>query len=184
MSNDPSPDDKPELKNEKEIEQGVSVRRRQAREESSQKGVLLLVGLVAIGGGLLAFAFGGLKDNAVYSKPIDDLMNEKEKFVNRPVRAEGMLVHGSLQKREAPCEYRFTITKNGKEVPVRFPSCVIPDTFKDVPGVDVGVTVEGQLRADNSFDATNIFAKCPSKYEMKEKQRAGEKMPHLLNEGT
>ena len=95
-----------------------------------------------------------------------------------------MLVHGSLQKREAPCEYRFTITKNGKEVPVRFPSCVIPDTFKDVPGVDVGVTVEGQLRADNSFDATNIFAKCPSKYEMKEKQRAGEKMPHLLNEGT
>lgn len=107
MSNDPSPDDKPELKNEKEIEQGVSVRRRQAREESSQKGVLLLVGLVAIGGGLLAFAFGGLKDNAVYSKPIDDLMNEKEKFVNRPYVQKACLCTARFRNVKLMLPYHF-----------------------------------------------------------------------------
>ena len=63
-------------------------------------------------------------------------------------------------------------------MPVRFAQCVVPDTFRDVPGMDVGVTVEGTLLADNSFEATTVLAKCPSKYEMKERQGRGEQMPH------
>jgi cytochrome c-type biogenesis protein CcmE len=44
--------------------------------------------------------------------------------------------------------------------------------------MDVGVTVEGELLADNSFVASTVLAKCPSKYEMKERQGRGEQMPH------
>jgi len=44
--------------------------------------------------------------------------------------------------------------------------------------MDVGVTVEGELHADNSFEATSVLAKCPSKYEMKNRAANGEKMPH------
>jgi cytochrome c-type biogenesis protein CcmE len=100
------------------------------------------------------------------------------------VRAEGNLVHGSLTKRDSPCEYRFTIEKNGTEVPVRYPNCVVPDTFRDVPDMPVGVTVEGELLADNSFAATSVLAKCPSKYEMKERAGRGEQMPHAAMEPT
>jgi cytochrome c-type biogenesis protein CcmE len=93
------------------------------------------------------------------------------------VRAEGNLVHGSLVKRDQPCEYRFTIEKHGVELPVRFAQCVVPDTFRDVPEMDVGVTVEGQLQ-DSSFEASSVLAKCPSKYEMQQRKQQGEHMPH------
>jgi cytochrome c-type biogenesis protein CcmE len=81
-------------------------------------------------------------------------------------------------KRDQPCEYRFTIGKNGAELPVRFAQCVVPDTFRDVPDLDVGVTVEGELQADGSFEATSVLAKCPSKYEMQQRKQHGEQMPH------
>jgi cytochrome c-type biogenesis protein CcmE len=120
----------------------------------------------------------GMQDNAIYSRSVDQLLSERAKFVHRPVRAEGNLVHGSLVKRDLPCEYRFSIEKNGVELPVRFPQCVVPDTFRDVPDTDVGVTVEGELQTDNSFEASTVLAKCPSKYEMQQRKKSGEHMPH------
>jgi cytochrome c-type biogenesis protein CcmE len=120
----------------------------------------------------------GMQDNAIYSKPVDQLLAEKARFVGRPVRAEGILTHGSLTKRERPCEYRFLIAKNGVDLPVRFAQCVVPDTFRDVPDLDVGVTVEGELQGDGTFEATSVLAKCPSKYEMQQRKDHGEQMPH------
>jgi cytochrome c-type biogenesis protein CcmE len=170
-------------------ESGLSVPVRRARrgeeadsEQASRRGLLILVPLVMIGAGVVFFVLGGMKDQAIYSKPVDELVANKARFAGRQVMAEGNLVHGTLQKRDQPCEYRFTIEKKGTEVPVRFPQCVVPDTFRDVPGMDVGVTVEGELLADNSFLATKVLAKCPSKYEMKDKAARGEKMPHAAME--
>jgi cytochrome c-type biogenesis protein CcmE len=141
-------------------------------------GPAIAVGLAMGAAAIAALVLGGMQDNAIYSKPVDVLLAEKAKFVRRPVRAEGNLVHGSLVKRELPCEYRFTIAKNGAELPVRFAQCVVPDTFRDVPDVDVGVTVEGELQPDATFEATNVLAKCPSKYEMQQRKQRGEEMPH------
>lgn len=161
----------------------VPVRRRRARSgtgaEGSKKGLLLVVGLVGIGSAIAAMALLGLKDNAIYSKPVDQLLAERSKLTGRPVRAEGTLVPGSLMKRESPCEYKFVIEKNGQAMPVRFGQCVVPDTFRDVPGMDVAVTVEGELQKDGSFEATNVLAKCPSKYEMEQRANSGEQAPHL-----
>jgi cytochrome c-type biogenesis protein CcmE len=128
--------------------------------------------------GIAALVLTGMQDKAIYSKPVDQLLADKAKFIGRPVRAEGNLVHGSLVKREQPCEYRFSIAKSGVELPVRFAQCVVPDTFRDVPEMDVGVTVEGELRSDDTFEATSVLAKCPSKYEMKQRKDHGEQMPH------
>jgi cytochrome c-type biogenesis protein CcmE len=44
--------------------------------------------------------------------------------------------------------------------------------------MDVGVTVEGELQSDQSFLASSVLAKCPSKYEMRERQKNGEQVPH------
>ena len=146
--------------------------------EASRKRLLLLVPLVMAAAAIVALVLVGMQDKGTYSKDVDVLIAEKAKFIGKPVRVEGSLVHGSLVKRDTPCEYRFTIEKNGVEVPVRYAKCIVPDTFRDMPGVDVGVTVEGELRADSSLEASAVLAKCPSKYEMKHKAANGEAVPH------
>jgi cytochrome c-type biogenesis protein CcmE len=165
--------------------EGMAVKARRRSDDEAirtatkaRHGILIVSALVAGGAAVVALVLGGMKDNSIYAKSVDELIKEKAKFAGKPVRAEGNLVHGTLVKRESPCEYRFTIEKNGTTIPVRFAQCVVPDTFRDVPNMDVGVTVEGKLLADNSFEATNVLAKCPSKYEMKERQQKGEQMPH------
>ena len=50
--------------------------------------------------------------------------------------------------------------------------------------MDLGVTVEGELQADESIEASQVLAKCPSKYEMKEKAASGEKAPHAALPGS
>jgi len=138
----------------------------------------LLIGLLVMGGGILTLVFTSFKGSAVYSKGVDDLVREKQKFADRAVRVEGTLVKGSLKKRDQPCEYRFDIEKKGVVLPVRFAQCVVPDTFRDMPGMDVSVTAEGKLTEAGNFEASNIMAKCPSKYEMKDRAKSGEAAPH------
>ena len=94
------------------------------------------------------------------------------------MRVEGTLVKGTLVRRDQPCEYRFKVAKKGVELPVRFAQCVVPDTFRDMPGMDVSVTAEGKLKDTGYFEASSIMAKCPSKYEMKERAKGGEQAPH------
>jgi cytochrome c-type biogenesis protein CcmE len=156
-------------------------RRRRSDEEPERKrwvGAAIAVGIAMAAGAIATLVLTGMQDRAIYSKPVDELLANRARFLGRPVRADGNLVHGSLAKRDQPCEYRFTIEKNGSELPVRFPQCVVPDTFRDVPEMDVAVTVEGELQRDNSFEATNVLAKCPSKYEMQQRKDRGEQMPH------
>ena len=143
-----------------------------------RSGLIIVIPLVMAAAAIAGRGLTGMKDNAIYSKPVDELLAQKARVAGRPVRAEGNLVHGTLVKRDTPCEYRFTISKNDVAVPVRFAQCIVPDTFRDVAGMDVGVTVEGELLADNTFEATSVLAKCPSKYEMKDRAARGERMPH------
>jgi cytochrome c-type biogenesis protein CcmE len=138
----------------------------------------LLVGLIAMGVAILAIVFTGIDNAAVYSKGVDQLLQEKDRFTNRNVRVVGTLVRGSLMRRNEPCEYRFQIHKAQSSLNVRYPQCVIPDTFRDVPNVDVEVTAEGKLQQDGIFVARHIMAKCPSKYDMKQRKQSGEAAPH------
>jgi cytochrome c-type biogenesis protein CcmE len=156
-------------------------RRNEGDEQPEHKrwvGAALAVALSMGAAAITGLVLFGMQDKAIYSKPVDELLTHKARFIGRPVRAEGNLVHGTLVKRDTPCEYRFSIAKNGTELPVRFAQCVVPDTFRDVPDLDVGVTVEGELRANDTFEATSVLAKCPSKYDMQQRKQQGEQMPH------
>src|SRR5262249_16867145 len=104
----------------------------QSGYSGSRRGVLLVVPLVLVAAAIVAFVLTGMKENAIYSKPVDELIAQKAKYLGRSVRAEGNLVHGTLVKRDVPCEYRFVMAKNGISVPVRFAQCIVPDTFRDV----------------------------------------------------
>lgn len=158
----------------------ASTNNEETNEDGGRKNVVLVVSLVMAAAAIVAIVLVGFRSKGTYSKDVDQLVAQSKQYEGKPVRVEGNLVHGSLVKRETPCEYRFTIEKNGAQLPVRFEKCVVPDTFRDVPGMDLGVTVEGRLLADNSLEATQVLAKCPSKYEMKQKAAAGENAPHAM----
>lgn len=147
--------------------------------EKPKRNLGLLIGLLVMVAGILTLVFTSGKDAAVYSVGVDQLMKEPARYAQRAVRVKGMLVKGTLARRDEPCEYRFKLTENGQELAVQHPSCVVPDTFKDMPGMDVEVQAEGKLGSDGkTFVSTAIVAKCPSKYEMQQKSMAGEMAPH------
>ena len=135
----------------------------------------LLAALLGISGAVLAVVLTST-EAAVYSKGVDQLVEQRARLAGRNVRINGKLVEGTLKRRDRPCEYRFTLTKNGATVPVRYAQCVVPDTFRDVPGMEVQVTAEGQLNQDGYFVANQIMAKCPSKYE--EQMKQGKAVPY------
>lgn len=153
---------------------------REPQPERSNRGPVLRVVLVLalLGGAVGLILFGGSASEAfVYSKLVDQVMEDPAQFKGRELRVEGQLKPGSIQFRENPCEWRFVIEKGGKEMPVRFPQCVVPDTFRD--GMGISVTVQGKLEAGGeSFLANQVVPRCPSKYEMQQRQKNGEAMPH------
>jgi cytochrome c-type biogenesis protein CcmE len=108
-------------------------------------------------------------------------VHDQAAMVGRKVRVEGELVPGTLVKRDQPCEYRFTIHKDQDQLPVRYKQCVIPDTFRDMPGGGVNVTIEGALNQQGEFEATLVMAKCASKYDPKTHKMEGAANPMPVN---
>lgn len=150
------------------------------RDGSEGLSPLLKVGIVftMLGGALALLWFSTTaKDAFVYAKLVDEVVHEPKAFAGRELRVEGDLKVGSIQFKEKPCEWRFVLGAPGKEMPVRFPQCIVPDTFKD--GAGLKVTVQGQLTDDGYFVANQVIPRCPSKYEMKKMQEAGMQMPEF-----
>ena len=127
----------------------------------------LLGALLALMGIILALVFSGGQEAVAYSYQVDEVKAQAATLGERQLRVQGSLVEGSLVRRAKPCEYRFMMrklnAKSGEALEVRYPLCVVPDTFRDKAGVEV--TAEGRLAADGHLQATKIFAKCPSKYD-------------------
>ena len=141
--------------------------------------VKIAVVFLALGGVVLFLLLGSSAGDAfVYSKLVPEVMAQPSDFVGRQLRVEGDLKQGSVKFREDPCEWRFVLEKGGKSMPVEFPQCVVPDTFRD--GFGIQVTVQDTLASDGVFHATQLIPRCPSKYEMKQMQDNGQKMPHSL----
>jgi cytochrome c-type biogenesis protein CcmE len=142
----------------------------------SKRSIGLLIALLVMGGSILTLVMTSFE--GAYNLDVDKLVQDSERLTSRNVIVTGSLVKGTLRKRDQPCEYRFKISKNGAEIPVHYAQCVVPDTFRDVPDMDVDVTATGKLTEAGHFEASHIMAKCPSKYEMKERAKQGEKAPH------
>jgi cytochrome c-type biogenesis protein CcmE len=151
-------------------------------EEASRRGWVLLGGLTVIMGGILALFFTSSKDSVTYAYGVDELQTRIADLGQRQVRVMGHLVSGTLVRRDTPCEYRFKMTKGDAVLPVSYAQCVVPDTFRDVKGVEVEVTAEGRMTPDGTLEASKIMAKCPSKYEMKEQaSNTGVRPQHEAN---
>jgi cytochrome c-type biogenesis protein CcmE len=128
------------------------------------RNVGLLVMLLLMVAGIVSL-FWYTEQVQVYSMTVEVFHGKSSEFVDRPVRLEGELTPGSLLKREDPCEFRFKMRGGEREVDVRFPQCIVPESFRDVPEGGVLLTVEGKWRGDGYLEAWNIMAKCASKYD-------------------
>jgi len=134
----------------------------------------LLIGSLVLSAGILALAAGPLRPKPRYTRSVVDVL--KHDIRDERTRVQGVLVKGSLCEIEPGCGYRFKMADSywndpigpkPTELSVLYEACVIPDTFRDVPGLDVELTVEGErCQTCHDFKADQIMAKCPSKYQM------------------
>lgn len=152
-----------------------------SRPERSGLSPLVKVSVVfaMLAGALALLWFSTTAEDAfVYSKLVGEVLHDPAAFKGRELRVEGDLKPGSILFKESPCEWRFVLLGNGGEMPVRFPQCIVPDTFKD--GVGLKVTVQGKLTDQGYFFANQVIPRCPSKYDMNKMQQNGVKAPHAL----
>jgi cytochrome c-type biogenesis protein CcmE len=126
----------------------------------------IISGLVTLGllvGGV-AYLFASSAGEAFeYYKHVDEILAQPGQWEHKRVQMHGFVVPGSisrkLDKEHQQVEYKFRAVNCGKEMEVRYAGTV-PDTFKD----RAEVVLKGTI-ADGTFQARDISAKCPSKYQ-------------------
>lgn len=139
----------------------------------------LLVGSGLAGAGILAAVFGSSAPKLVYARSVSDFVAHP--IYDQTVRVAGFVVPDSLCRREHPCEYDFRLSDQQSQLSVRYPSCVVPDTFRIRPGVDLPVTAEGKLCTNcHRFQASRLFARGSGKYEAKRLDAATGSPPELF----
>ena len=121
-----------------------------------------------IGGALVLGVAGylmasSIKDTGVYYMTPTELaakLKADPTFVNAGVKVGARVVPGSVQRAAGGKEYAFRVTDGSNTFPVVYRG-IAPDTFTD----SVDVVVSGRMGTDGTFQATELLAKCASRYE-------------------
>jgi cytochrome c-type biogenesis protein CcmE len=121
-----------------------------------------------IGGALVLSVAGylmtsSIKDTGVYYMTPTELtakLRADPSFVNAGVKVGARVVPGSVQRAAGGKEYAFRVTDGSHTFPVVYRG-IAPDTFTD----SVDVVVSGRMGTDGTFQATELLAKCASRYE-------------------
>jgi cytochrome c-type biogenesis protein CcmE len=91
----------------------------------------------------------------------DKVVDAPDDFVDREFKVHGNVVEGTLRQDAGDDTYYFVIEFKGRRLKVAYDD-LLPDTF--VEGGEVVLT--GRLDEDAMvFSASEMTAKCPSKYE-------------------
>ncbi len=104
-------------------------------------------------------AFTGVRDNKSYYVTIGELQGMGDKAYVRHLRVAGNVAPGSIER--AGTNATFTLLEQGKTLRVAYRGTEPPpDTFKD----DAQALAIGTYGRDGVFHATQLQAKCASKY--------------------
>ena len=125
----------------------------------SHKAVKVGVTSIVLVGAFAAMLFTTMGESMQYYKYVDEVVAEPQAWHGKNLQVHGYVVAGSIGRKRDALEYEFDLQRNGKVIRAYYTG-VVPDTFKD----DAEVVLTGQLTA-NGFMATDMTAKCPSKYE-------------------
>ena len=125
----------------------------------SKKTTRAVISAVVVLTALDAVLYTTVSQGAQYYKHVDEVMNSPEQWYGKSMQLHGFVVDKSIEKRPNTLDYRFKIRTGDYSVLANYTG-IVPDTFKD--GAEVVLT--GRLGPDG-FQATDMTAKCPSKYE-------------------
>ncbi|HEU5050378.1 MAG TPA: cytochrome c maturation protein CcmE [Gemmatimonadales bacterium] len=130
---------------------------------------LVVAGIIVAAVGYLIVA--GVKQTGVYYFTPTELAAKAAAdptFYDLGVKVGGAnVVRGSVKRDVATQQVDFRITDGHQEYPVSYRG-IVPDTFTDAD--DIEVIVEGRLGRDGTFHATEVLAKCGSRYEAAEEE--------------
>lgn len=140
------------------------------------KGVQIAIGAAAIALLLGWYGMSQISDGLSfqYFQNLDEFHANAPEMVGRSARVHGYVANSSIDRDVEGKRVRFSVQNNpphaggpvGETLDVIYESLETPDLFKD--GAEV--VVEGQLvmnRGTRVFEADNLMAKCPSKFEAK-----------------
>lgn len=104
-------------------------------------------------------AYTGVQDSKSYYVTIQELRAMGNSAHTKRLRVAGNVEPGSIHR--AGLELQFVLLENGQQLPVVYTGAdAPPDTFKD----NSQALASGSLGADGVFHASEIQAKCASKY--------------------
>lgn len=129
--------------------------------------VLLSVAVVGGGGGILVYSSMAEAD---YYKHVDEVTLAPDRWVDKNLKVHGFVEAGSIEEQivgQATVR-TFVLEYKGERIHVRHKGPK-PDTFRDLSEV----VAQGKLVRENGavmLDASELMAKCPSKYEADRKR--------------
>jgi cytochrome c-type biogenesis protein CcmE len=125
--------------------------------------LLLTVSVIVGGAGFLFYSSVG---NAQHYKMVDDLMKSPKEWIGRDMKVHGWVLPGSIKEQIVDQEMHrsFVLQHSGKKIYVTHIGPK-PDTFRDQSEVVASGTVVLQPDGTYQFEAAELMAKCPSKYE-------------------
>jgi len=122
-------------------------------------GAVTVVIVLALG----YLAYTGVQDSKSYYVTIKELNGMGPDAYSKRLRVAGNVAPGSIKRQGTHLE--FLLAEEGRTIPVAYAgSEAPPDTFKD----NAQALAEGKYGRDGVFHATNIQAKCASKYAPKQ----------------
>jgi len=140
----------------------------------NRKAIQIGASVLLIGGSLTYLLSSSMSEQIEYFHPADAVLARSAELQGQRIRMGGKVAGGSIFQKKGTVEYQFEVQPipammkhpemAQKTVTVRFTG-IVADTFKD----DADVIVTGTLRPDGVFEAKDLLAKCPSKYEAEEK---------------
>ena len=142
---------------------------------------LMLVSLVLLGvGTATALTLTAFEDNLLFFYSPSDI-DERGVAPGQRIRLGGIVAEDSVGRDEDGVSVRFTVTDMALDVPVVYAG-LLPDQFPECQGV----VAEGALRADGTFEATQVLAKHDENYmppEVAESLRSDEPCADPLRGG-
>lgn len=126
-------------------------------------GMKFAIGAVLIVGSVGYLMASGIKETGQYFLTPSELSRKvaaDPTFYDVGMKVGARVVPGSVERDVAAQTVRFRVTDGTVDYPVQFRG-ITPDTFTD----SVEVVVEGRLQRDGVIHATDVLAKCGSRYE-------------------
>jgi cytochrome c-type biogenesis protein CcmE len=144
---------------------GVYLGTRMLRERNMKAGRKFLLGAALIVASVGFLIAEGVKETGMYFLTPTELAartTADSTFYDVGLKMGAKVVPGSIRRNSAAQQVDFQVSDGVKVYPVTYRG-VVPDTFTDAN--DIEVIVEGRLGRDGVFRATEVLAKCGSRYE-------------------